>query len=240
MIVTIHQPEHLPWLGFFNKIDQADVLVLLDNVPFRTNYFQNRNRILGVAGPMWLTVPVAQHGHLDRPMRTIEISGDATWRRKHWRTINQSYSKHPYFGQHAAFFEELYARQWTRLTELNETIIKHLVGALGIRTVLRRASDLNVEGSSTHLLLAICKKLGADLYLAGQSAPQYLDAELFESAGVSVRYHSFEHPTYPQHDREEFVSHLSTVDLVFNCGPESLSIIRSGSEHRRPSSSITA
>jgi hypothetical protein len=239
LIATIHQPEHLPWLGFFNKMDQADVFVLLDNVPFRTNYFQNRNRILGAEGPMWLTVPVEHSGHLERPMHSIAISSDVSWRRKHWRSISQSYSRHRYFAEHAEFFESLYGRMWSRLTELNEEIIGYLIRALGIRIQLQRASDLGVEGTSTRLLLNICERVGARTYLAGQSAPQYLDAGLFEAAGVSVRYHEFEHPRYLQRNRGEFVSHLSTIDLLFNCGPESLSVIRSGSQRQQPSNSLS-
>src|SRR5207248_9565654 len=123
VIATIHQPEHLPWLGFFNKADQADVLVLLDTVQFRKGYFQNRNRILGPNGLQWLTVPVILRGHTTRMLVDMEISNQEEWRSKHWKTIRQAYGHHPFFRDHEGFLTRLYETPWSRLTELNEKSI---------------------------------------------------------------------------------------------------------------------
>ena len=227
MIVTIHQPEHLPWLGFFHKVDQADRLVILDTFQYRKNYFQNRNRILGPAGPQWLTVPVLVKGHTSGRIREIAINNATEWRAKHWRTISQCYGRHPFFAEHAPFLEDLYARPWRMLADLNEHIIRHFIRALGITTEVLRASDLDVHGARSELLLDICSKTGADTYLAGQTGREYLDERIFDQAGVRVAYHAFSHPVYPQRSSEGFVSHLSTLDLLLNRGPASLDVIRS-------------
>lgn len=230
MIVTVHQPEHLPWLGFFNKVDQADMLVLLDVVQFRKNYFQNRNRIWGPQGPVWLTVPVFTKGHMGRTIKEMTIDNKVDWRRKHFRTITQTYRNHPYRDLAWAFIADLHERPWDKLAELNRRIIDFLVVALGLSTNIVWASELDVEGSSSELLLSICQAVGADTYLAGQSAGNYLNAGLFAAAGIGVRQHRFVHPIYRQQGGGEFQSHLSTLDLLINCGPTSLNVIRSGSE----------
>ncbi|MBZ5647582.1 MAG: WbqC family protein [Acidobacteriia bacterium] len=228
MKVTIHQPEHLPWLGFFNKMDQADLLVLLDNVQYRKNYFQNRNRILGANGPMWLTVPVVSKGHTSSTIAETEISQQHEWRIKCGKSLRMAYANHSFFSDHAGFFEELYSRTWKLLAELNLEIIRYLASALGVRTEMVRASELGVAGASSQLLLDICRKTGANTYLAGQTAGGYLDETIFREARIEVTIHQFTHPTYPQRRQKDFVSHLSVIDLLFNCGPDSLKIIRCG------------
>lgn len=231
MIVTIHQPEHLPWLGFCHKATQAEIFVLLDNVQYRKNYFQNRNRILGANGPLWVTVPVLQRGHTQKTIGEMEIDNDGRWRRKWWMSIYHAYGRAPFFERYGGFFEALMDREWRYLADLNEEIIRFLFDALNIRCRLLRASTLPVEGSRSELLLAICRHLGAGTYLAGQHGREYLDEELFKLAGVSVMYHAFEHPRYPQGPAAEFVPNLSVVDLLFRHGPRSRAIL-AGTEGR--------
>ena len=228
MLVTIHQPEHLPWLGFCNKADQADLLILLDNVQFTKNNFQNRNRIFGTNGPIWLTVPVFLKGHTTSTIAEIEICSTQNWREKHWRTLTQVYVRHPHFQQHASFLEHTFNREWRLLVALNVHLIRYLFDALGISTPLMRASELQTSGARSSLLAELCKAVGATAYLAGLKARDYLDESEFVRRDIEVVYHQFQHPTYSQFKTREFVSHLSCVDLLFNCGPRSLSVIRSG------------
>jgi hypothetical protein len=232
MIVTIHQPEHLPWLGFIHKCDQADLLVLLDNVQYRERYFQNRNRILGVNGVTWLTVPVFSKNHRQKKIAEIVIDSSQNWRKSYFETIRHSYQGHPYFTEHLAFFNDLTTRQWLRLAELNEYIIRYFFDVLGVRTPIVRASDLDGHGASSELLLDLCLKTGASAYLAGQLAGNYLNEEIFSARGIQVLHHQFTHPVYPQHRRDDFTSHLSALDLLMNCGPRSLEIIRQGAQER--------
>lgn len=234
MIVTIHQPEHLPWLGFFHKVDQADLLVLLDVVQYRKDYFQNRNRILGPNGPQWLTVPVVRAGYTSRTLRDLQINNDVRfhngvdWRRKHRKTIEHAYRRHPHFGLVEPVIDDLYEREWLLLVELNEALIRAMMVLLDIDTRIVRASELRVEGKRSDLLASICRATGASTYLSGPTGRQYLDEAPFRSAGIDVRYHSFEHPAYRQRHAVEFVPNLSTLDLLCNCGPDSLAVIRSG------------
>jgi hypothetical protein len=220
LIVTIHQPEHLPWLGFFDKIAAADIYVCLDTVQFRKNYFQNRNRILTRSGPVWVTVPIKVKGHLSGRIADLEIAEDGRWAKKYWRTVTQSYGRHPFFDEYGPAFGQIISRSWPGLRDLNLALIALFLEALGLERTMILASDLGVTGQSTALLLDICRKLGADVYLSGPMGENYLDESEFEAAGIAVRYHRFDHPVYPQLGRDEFVDKLSAFDLLMNHGPE--------------------
>ena len=225
MIVTIHQPEHLPWLGFFDKMRQCDVLVLLDTVQFARRDFQNRNRIKGSDGAVWLTVPVASRGKYDQAIEDVEIVNDYDWRRKCWNAMQHSYGKALHFAEHRPFFEALYEREWTRLVDLNVAIIRHLAEQLGIGTSLVTSSELGIrERGGTNVALAACRAVGAKTYLSGAFGKDYLDGDQFAEASIALRYQDFDHPTYPQLFGA-FLPCLSAIDLLFNCGPESLAII---------------
>lgn len=230
MIVTVHQPEHMPYLGFCHKASLADVLVLLDVVQYRKNYFQNRNRILGGNGPMWLTVPVHVPGHMDKVIGDMEIDHDQKWAPRWWKSLYFSYKNTPYFDEHAPFFSSLIEQPILRLADLNERIIRYLFEALGIGCRVVRASDLTVSGTRSALLAEICGQLGAGSYLAGQSGKDYLDESLFAARGIAVAHHEFHHPVYDQ-GRSDFVPYLSVVDLLFRQGPASLGVITSASTH---------
>lgn len=149
MIVTIHQPEHLPWLGFFDKVRQGDCFVMLDHVQFRRRYFQNRNRIRtpDKDGYQWITVPVQAKGKYDQPINEVLIDngGNPRWQEKCLRTIELFYRKAPFFGEHFSFFEILYRTKWERLVDLNTTIIHYLLLALGIHVQVLKSSELGVS-----------------------------------------------------------------------------------------------
>lgn len=230
MLITIHQPEHLPWLGFLNKADQADLLVLLDVVQYRKDYFQHRNRILTHEGVAWLTVPVLMKGYMERTIREMRINPqDQKWRTAHRKLIFFNYKKHPYFDTYYPFLEATYKREWEFLADLNEHFIRWMFEVLGIATPVVRASELGVEGSSSQLLRDICLATGARTYLSGPFGRDYLDESLFAAHDIEVRYHAFNHPTYPQRGSDAFVPGLSALDLLFNCGGASLEVIREGS-----------
>ena len=225
MLVTIHQPEHLPWLGFFDKMRQADVFVLLDTTQFAKDDFQNRNRIKSAKGSVWLTVPVFKKGRSEQLIIDVEICNDRNWRNRCWSLIYQNYRDASYFAEHKQFFEELYARKWSKLVELNTTIIRYLAEQLGLKKKLVMASELEVyERGSTNVNFTICRLLGADEYLSGKYGRQYLDETQFAEHDIKIRYQDFQHPVYPQL-WGDFLSHMSAIDLLFNCGDASLEII---------------
>ena len=223
MKVAVHQPQYLPWLGYFDKMDQADCFVVLDQVQFKKNEWQNRNRIKTAAGWQWLTVPVLHR--FPQKISEVKINNAAPWSRKHIGALVSNYSGTPFFELHRAFFEEIYARDWTLLLDLNLATLSYLAQALGIRTKLHLASSLQARGEATDRLVAICQAVGADSYLSGAGAREYLDVRRFEDAGIRVLFQTFQCPPYPQRFGA-FEPNLSIVDLVFNCGEQSLQVLR--------------
>jgi len=141
-IATIHQPEHLPWLGFFAKVAAADLLISLDTVPFRKNYFQNRNRVLGPdGGAHWLTVPVRLDDHLAGQIRLVPIAEDGRWRRKHLRTLEHRYRRHPHFDEVFGRIAPILEDEWDRVAELNHALIDAL------KETMREGDVVLVKGS---------------------------------------------------------------------------------------------
>lgn len=227
MKVAIHQPQYLPWLGYFDKMDQVDAFVLLDTVQFKKNEWQNRNRIKTASGWQYLTVPILHR--FPQRIGEVEINNRMPWARKHLQALISNYAPAPFFDVHRPFFEEVYHREWTLLLDLNLTILAYLVEVLKIRTKLVLASSLALpdrEGA-TDRLIAICQALGAESYLSGVGGKNYLDLRRFEEAGIQVLFQEFQCPKYPQRFGP-FEPNLSIVDLLLNCGEESLKILRQG------------
>ena len=224
MIVAVHQPQYLPWLGYFDKIRRADVFCYLNDVQYKKNEWQNRNRIKTAQGWQWLTVPVRYR--FPEKINEVHINSTSDWKKKHLQALITNYSRAPYFKKYISIFEDVYSKDWELISDLNIHLIELLRGALQLqetRTVI--SSDLKLSDDPTGRLIDICNHLGADTYLAGQGGTNYMDVERFENNGLKVIVQEFEHPVYPQLF-DEFQSHLSIVDLVFNCGPESMNIIR--------------
>lgn len=218
MLVAIHQPEYLPWLGYFEKMSRADVFVLLDNVQFSKGDFHNRTRIKGAAGAQWLTVPV--HAGSSATIREVEVAGHG-WEAKHWRSLVSSYSRAAFFGEWAGEFEAFYRQSAARLLDYSVGALELVARAFGLRRNWVLASDLKARGRKSELVLNICRELGADAYYSGRSGSAYLRREEFERAGVEIRVQDFKHPVYEQlfPDGDGFTPNLSAVDLLFNCGP---------------------
>lgn len=230
MILTGHQPNYLPYLGFFHKLARADAFVLVDTTQFvKRGPFGwiHRNRIRARQDPgwMWLSVPVLTSGKFTQSIAEARIDDRLPWRRKHARTIELAYQAFPHFAEHAPFFRALYAREWERLSDLNEAVIRYLMEAFRIRIPFHRASEIAPEGKATGLVLDLCRKLGADTYLSGIHGKDYLDQAAFERAGVRLVFSDFVHPVYDQSPYPGFVPGLSAIDLLFTAGPEARKIL---------------
>jgi hypothetical protein len=226
MIVSIHQPQYLPWLGYFDKIERSDVFVFLDNVQFKKNEWQNRNKIKTSDGWQWLSVPVIHS--FTQKISEVEINNTVQWGRKHLMALVTHYSKAPFYKNYIDFFEQTYTREWTYLVDINIHMIEYLVEALRLsdkKFVL--SSDLESREGSTERLIDICKQLGGDVYLSGKDGAKYMDLDIFKEEGIQVIFQDYKHPRYEQlyGDFEPF---LSIIDLLFNCGPDSLSILKKG------------
>jgi len=229
MVVTIHQPEHLPWLGFFEKAARVDLLVLLDNVQYRHRYFQNRNRIRSHNGECWINVPVLLKAYARPLIQDVRINNEEfRWREKCWRSILLNYRKARFFENHAEFFESVYARSWELLVDLNIELIRYMLRVLRVSPLLVRASELGVTNKGESLILEIAKTVKATKYLSGISgiAGKGEDfEEPFRCQGIEVDYQEFHHPIYRQ-VYEPFIPCLSSIDLLFNYGSNSLDVIK--------------
>ncbi len=228
MIVSVHQPHYLPWLGYFDKIDASDLFVLLDNVQYKKREYQNRNRIRTRQGVKWLTVPVATAGKYEQMTGEVEIEGGSGWREKHLETLRHAYSSAPHFKSAIEGLEELYmSSEWTRLAELNAAMLAWFMKEMGIETQVALESELGTGGLSTERIVNICLAVGADVYLSGSGGRDYMDEGLFEKAGLKLEYQKYEHPVYPQ-VHGGFEPYMGIVDLLFNAGDKAAQIVRSG------------
>jgi len=224
LIAAVHQPQYLPWLGYFDKIRRADVFCFLDNVQYKKNDWQNRNRLKTAQGWQWLTVPVRYR--FPQKINEVTINNAVAWKTKHLQSLATNYSRAPYFKKYAPIFEQVYSQDWERLSDLNIVLIERLSAALGLdQGSAVKASDFDLREDPTDRLIDICKSLNADTYLSGQDGGNYMDLERFKQSGIQVVIQDFNHPVYPQ-IFNGFRSHMSVVDLLFNCGPESMEKIK--------------
>jgi len=218
MKVSIHQPQYLPWSPYFKKIDEADIFIILDSVDFQKNGLQNRNQIKTSQGTHWLTVPVKQH--LGQKICETRIQNSSNWRKKHWQTIQQNYSKAPFFSAYVEELRGIYEHDWTMLGELNVSMLGMFLRWMNIHTQLVSSTKLAATGSASDLVLNLCIEVGSTHYLSGVGGKNYIDLEAFDKAGIEVVFHDPVLPkVHPQcFPKAGFVGSLSALDLMLNCG----------------------
>ena len=226
MRIAIHQPNYLPWCGYFYKMARVDLLVILDDCSFTKSGVTHRVRIRTPQGVSWLTVPV---GKREVPILVLSPDVSQDWGARHWNMIKNSYAKSAFWSDVTSWLEPLLKTRWQTLVDLNLRGIREVADRLGIATPLLRTSALpeglrRTLGSGSLRNLQICQYLGAETYVSGQGARDYNEEQAFAAAGISLEYVTFEHPVYPQ-SGAGFVPGLSVVDLLFNCGPESRQVL---------------
>lgn len=220
-VLTAHQVGYLPWLGFFAKVAEADLFCSFDAVEYSPRSNENRNLIKTQNGPLMLTVPV-RHG---KRLCETEIA-DNRWIGKHMRSIELAYRKAPYFEQHFAgvgAILDLYA-DGGLLADLNMDLMRYFLRALGIQIPIVKASDYEFRGEKSALVLDMCRQLHASTYIFGGEGENYAATAEFRAAGIEVRFQTYRHPTYPQL-HGEFSPRMCILDLVMNCGQQSLAIL---------------
>jgi hypothetical protein len=225
MRVTILQPSYLPWLGFFEQMSRSDKFVLLDDVQYTRRDWRNRNRVRVKDGWAWLTVPVLQKSRYSQSILETCIDNSVPWRKKHLQTLRLHYSKSPFFADYFPRCQKIYEKEWTFLFDLCLEMIHLIKEGMGIETPLLRSSELKTSGEKTQRLISICRELGATHYLSGEAGSNYISEEDFSRQGIVLEYQDYVHPVYPQR-YPDFVSHLSAIDLLFNCGKKSLGIMK--------------
>ncbi len=223
MRIAIHQPQFLPWLGYLDKIDQADLFVILDNVQFKKNEWQNRNRIRTAQGCQWLTVPVLHR--FGQRVNEVRINQTSDWPSKHLHALEMHYSRAAHRDRFLEGLRSIYQRHWQSLASLNLAVLEWLLDAFGIKTPLRLASEMTLREEPTDRLIDICRTVGATHYLAGAGAPGYMDVPRFKASGLALEIQDFRSPVYAQ-CYEPFVPGLAAIDLLLTCGNDALRLLR--------------
>lgn len=223
MKIAIHQPNYLPWIGFFDKLDQVDQFVLLDKAFHSKSGYLNRNKIKTPQGTLVLTVPLKNK---EKPINEIQIANDSNWQIRHWKIIEANYKKCPYWSAYKDGFEQLYQREWASISTLNIALIKHINALLTITTELLLESEFQIDfGNGNSRNVNITSHLNGDVYLSGTGARVYNDISEFNDYHIALVYQNFKHPKY--HQRwGDFQPNLSIIDMLFNCGPETIEILR--------------
>lgn len=220
MILSAHQPNYLPWSGFFHKMARCDTFVLLDSVQYARRSYTARCLVKQSDGAKhWLSVPVLKTGRYDQRISGVEIHNDEPWQHDHRRTMESCYSRSPHLAAHQWLLDLAYEQRWDKLCEMNIALIEKLAAHLGLAPRIVRLSELSIDARSTELLIAICQKFGADTYRSGPSGKKYLVQDKFTAAGIKFDVFQYWPKPYPQL-WGDFVPGLSVIDMLFNCGSD--------------------
>lgn len=218
-LVTIHQPEHLPWLGFFDKMRKADVYILLDNVQFKTNNWQNRNRIVDRNGEVqWLTVPCLTKNHTQSTIRDILIDDSRSWRSKYVGRIAEAYRRYPFYQQYAPDLFSIINTPFKFIADLNVALILHFrtLFEIGPSPEIIRASEIGKDGKATDLLIYLIKQVGGEGYIAGADGDKYMDLEQFSKNGITLFSHKYQPYNYGAPNG--YKPCMSVLDALFSIG----------------------
>ncbi|MEC9251264.1 MAG: WbqC family protein [Pseudomonadota bacterium] len=235
--LAVMQPTYMPWLGYFDLMDQADHFVFLDDVQLARQSWQTRNRVRGPSGDaLMLSIPVRHTGALDATLAETEIDDDKPWRKKHARTVEQAYARAPHGKAASILWQQILASPQTRLAGFNAAAIKHIAAAAGLPVQTSHSSEYQLPDDRVDRLIALCHATGCDTYLSTPGAMDYMQADgafdRFHAHGLKVIFQSYTHPQYDQ-GGPDFLSHLGCVDAIAHLGIDAvLPLLRSG---RQPS-----
>jgi len=226
MKIAIHQPNYMPWLGYFYKIACCNVFVILDSVLCPGRGYVNRVKDKGPNGERWLTQPIPIKNRNKKIINQVYFA-DYKWREKHLNVIKNYYGATPYFKEYFPDITNIIRDKTINgISDMNSKFIFLFMEILGLKPRVYFSSELNISDlKSTNLLIEIVKKVGGTTYLSGLGGAKYQDEEKFKENHIELIYSDFKHSVYPQLFNKEFVPGLSVVDLIFNCGPESRKFI---------------
>jgi len=217
--VVVLQSNYIPWKGYFDLIHDADLFIFYDDLQYTKNDWRNRNKIKTQTGAEWLTIPVGTDKH--RLICETEIK-NPFWQTKHWKTLQQNYAKAPHFSSYKAFFEDVYlGRSWTNLSELNQYLIRTISrDLLNLTTEFQDSRDYSLLGQRLDRLLDLVCKSGANRYISGPAAKDYIDPNPFAQAGIELEWKDYSgYPEYPQ-CFPPFEHGVTILDLLFNVGSD--------------------
>jgi hypothetical protein len=224
--LALLQPSYLPWIGYFNQVLSVDEFVFLDDVQYTKNDWRNRNRIKTPTGSLWLTLPVNDKNRISSKLliNQVEIKNNNDLL-KHLTTIEMNYKKAKYYSEFYPILKDFLSQDWKMLSELNIDFIDLVLSYLGIKKKIHKSSDFDIEQTTKmDRIIKICNLFGADRYLSGSAAKDYINIDIFKRSNISVEFQNYDHPYYPQ-IWGEFISHLSIIDLLLNNGRKSINYI---------------
>ena len=219
--VAILQSNYIPWKGYFDLIASVDEVIMFDDMQYTRRDWRNRNQIKTPQGLQWLTVPVLVKGKYFQTIRETAIDG-STWALMHWKALSQNYSKSKYFKEITTWLEPLYvAQSYSHLSQLNRTLIEGVCLYLGIQTRITNSWDYQLVDGKTARLASLCLQANATEYVSGPAAQSYIDESVFDKSNIDLTW--FEYGSYPEYPQLYglFQHHVSILDLLFNCGPNS-------------------
>ncbi len=226
-IVTIHQPDFMPWLGLFNKINNADELIILDHVtnnPKSAEFWCRRVKMLIGKQEHWMSVTLKKDEQSTFiPINKMELSMDEKAVRKFIQSVEVNYKRAPFFLDVFYLIENYFSMLGNNLCEKNSWFIKEVMNKLSIRTACSFSSVLEPQFTSNEMLIDLLKKRQATSYLCGGGSAEYQKDELYTNNGIKVKYNSFSHPEYKQFNSPEFIKGLSIIDVLMNLGFEATS-----------------
>jgi hypothetical protein len=228
--IAILQSSYIPWKGYFDIINKADILVLYDDMQYTKRDWRNRNRIQTDYGLQWLSIPVIVKGKYLQKIRETKIA-DPNWSKKHWSKIKQSYSKSDYFKDYRDIFENIYMNSDDiYLSKINYKFINAIMNILDIQTEIRWSSEFVLNGNQTEKLIRICKDCNADTYISGPSAKDYFDEGLAKKSNIHVEWMDYNNYQEYHQLHEPFSHQVTILDLIFNEGPNAKKIMKNFKE----------
>lgn len=224
MRVGIHQPNYIPWGGYFYKILKSDVFIFLDDVQYTKNSLINRNQIKTSGGVSWLTVPV--NASITDAIREVRFAG-GHWKDKHIKTLEMNYKKAACYAQYADGLFEIIKAEPDNLARMNMSLIRHIAKVLGATCEFVLSSEHPSQQQSDDRLIELLNLVGGDAYLSGKGGASYQSEEKFAASGIRLEYTSYTQQEYPQR-WGVFESNMSIVDILFNCGEKTRDVILGG------------
>jgi len=227
MRVVISQSMYFPWIGLLEQIRLANIFMHYDDVQYARGFY-NRVQVKTAQGVKWLTVPLRDQ-HRGQRIDEVVVDNRSDWRSQHRALLRQAYFKAPYRDEMLAVVDEVFAKPLLTLADVSRESMLSLARYYGLIQGKHFicSSDRNIGGSSSQRLHDLAQSIGANVYITGHGARNYLNHELFERSGITVQYMKYKKVPYPQL-HGEFTPYVTGLDLLANCGPEGNSVICSG------------
>lgn len=225
MLLSAHQPTYLPWLGLFHKIVVSDLFVVYDDVEYSRYGWYNRNYILSKNGLILLVVPIKRQFSDQLLHNQVKIDNSENWSKKHIRSIEICYSKSPFFKNYINQFIDIFSKKYEYLFDLNISILNLFLKEFEIETKIMLASELNLKFKKSDRALDLAVQTKATHILFGELGENYAEIDKFENQNIKVIFQKYNHPVYKQFNAKKFNSKLSSIDLLFNYGKDSIKIL---------------